>query len=286
MSDEKLEKLKQDKKDADKSLVKPVTEELKEKNQKKYNDELEAARREHQLKWAAVMGELRKSHKTLNERTGKETTFWEEAMDLADHVINAEQTSINDWRSNMMSLLNLFAKLNKAINISSKQVAGEALNLIKGATHDKPIVRAITHPKEFMYEGVKHAILNKIKGNDKIDLPTLLHKVTFKDGKVDVAGLTRSDGISFENNRQQTANKAFNKFVDIWLMENEYVSGPNKDGSYVHCVSGEPLTQDKFNELNTTPQTSLEKFLEDSATFKFKAQEENDMHSGPNPIPG
>lgn len=273
------EEIAKDKENANKQLEQDIARINKEENEKKRLESLDEARFEHQRKWAKVMDELRNSHKTINKRTGKETTYWDEIKELADEVINSEQTSINDWRSNMMSLLNLFSKLNKAINISSNQVAGEAVDLIKQATNsDKtPILRAITHPQERIYEGVKSAILNKIKGNNDVNIDAFKHNVTFKDGKVEVAPLTDKNGIPLPKQRgphgrevENEADKAFKKFVEIWLMENQYVPGPQKDGSYVRFPDGKPLEETEFNDL----KKGFSKFLSDTASFKFEEQED------------
>ncbi|HHF7365508.1 TPA: hypothetical protein ACPSKY_000604 [Legionella bozemanae] len=267
MTEEDIAKAKEE---ANKQFEEDIARINKEENEKKRLESLDEARFQHQRQWAKVMDELRNSHKTINKRTGKETTYWDEIKELADEVINSEQTSINDWRSNMMSLLNLFAKLNKAINISANQVSGEAVDLIKQATNsdNTPILRAITHPNERIYEGVKSAILNKIKGNNDVKIDAFEHKVTFKDGKVDIAPLTRKDGIPFD--KENEANKAFKKFVEIWLMENQYVPGPKKDGSYVRFPDGTPLDETEFNNL----KKGFSKFLSETASFKFEEQEE------------
>ncbi|KTD73357.1 hypothetical protein [Legionella tucsonensis] len=279
-------------KDEANKLLEEKAEELRKKSFKEEKEEfLLNARREEQLAWSNFMARVRESSNVMDERTGKETTYWDQIKKLADDVINSEQTSINDWRSNMMSLLNLFAKLNKAINISSNQVSAEFLNLIKGETNYSPtlkalnqipLIRAITHPKEIVYQGVKAAILHAIKGEGEFDVEAFKQKVTFEDGKVKIARLTYADdGIPLEN--EDKARKAFNKFVEIWLMENEYVPSPQKDGTYVHFASGAVLDQDTFNRLND-PQakTNLGKFLDANAKFKFEDEAEAQSGLTPN----
>ncbi|HHF7375730.1 hypothetical protein [Legionella bozemanae] len=265
------DELERKKEEANKEFEKDIARINKEESEKKRLASLEEARFKHQRQWAKVMDELRNSHKTINKRTGKETTYWDEIKELADEVINSEQTSINDWRSNMMSLLNLFSKLNKAINVSSNQVSGEALDLIKKATHEMPIVRTITHPKEFIYEGVKSAILHKIKGNSDINVNALKHKVTFKDGKVEIADLTRVDGIPFD--KANDANKAFKKLVDLWLQENDYVMD-SQTKIYKHHPDGTPLDKDAFEALHSDPNKGFGKFLAETSSFKFEEQED------------
>lgn len=268
------DELESEKEETSKTLETDIARVNKEESEKKRQDSLEEARFQHQRQWAKVMDELRQSHflPKNQRREGGPQTHWDEVKQLADDIINSKQTSINDWRSNMMDLLNMFAKLNKAINISSNQVSGEALNLIKGATHEVPIVRSITHPKEFIYEGVKSAILHRIKGDNDIKVDTFEQKVTFnkENGKVEVALLKRKDGIPFN---ASMANKAFEKLVDLWLQENDYVMD-SQTKIYKHHPDGEPLTEQKFNQL----KKGLGKFLEETASFKFEEQE--DLRSG------
>ncbi|KTD41383.1 hypothetical protein [Legionella parisiensis] len=278
MTQQKTEEdIAKEKQETNKEFEKDIARINKEENEKKRLEALEESRFRHQREWAKTMDELRQSHflPKNQRREGGPQTHWDEAKQLADDIINSKQTSINDWRSNMMDLLNMFTKLNKAINISSNQVSGEAVDLIKNATNrdETPILRAITHPKERMYEAVKSVILDKIKGNNDVKIEAIKHKVTFKDGKVDVAPLTRADGIPFD--KENDANKAFKKFVELWLMENQYVpANTNNDGSYVHFPDGTPLTEDVFNDLNSAPTTSFSNFLSQSASFKFEEQEE------------
>ncbi|MCE0723685.1 MULTISPECIES: hypothetical protein [Legionella] len=275
MTQSKKDELERKKEEANKELEEDIDRINKEESKKKQDESLEAARFKHQQEWAKVMDELREKHKSISKKTGKESTLWEDVMAEADDVINSEQTSINDWRSNMMSLLNFFSRLNKAMNTSSTQVAGEAVDRIKKATHEIPIVRSITHPKEFIYEGLKSAILHKIKGDKDISVDGFKQKVTFKDGKVDIAPLTDKNGNPLPKQRDQygretenEADKAFKKLVDLWLQENDYVMD-SQTKIYKHYPDGTPLTQKDFDELHK----GLGKFLKETASFKFEEQE-------------
>lgn len=100
-------------KEANDLLVEKAEQLRKEQFIKDKEDDFKARQRETQNKFRSWLDGVRKSDKIMDERTGKETTLWEQVKKLADDVINAEQTSINDWRSNMMSLLNFLRNLIK-----------------------------------------------------------------------------------------------------------------------------------------------------------------------------
>ncbi|MCW8407389.1 hypothetical protein OQJ13_00190 [Legionella sp. PATHC035] len=271
--------LEAEKQAANKTSLEGAEKLRKEQRDKEYNAALETEQAKQRQQWAKVMDELRSKHKLKNRKEGGPETYWEEVEQLADHLINSDQNSTIDWRSNMMSLLNLLTKLNKAINISSEQVAGEALDLVKQATRPFPVFGHLFHPNEKIYQSLKTAILHKvIQGKGDFELPILEHKVSFKDGKVKVADLTRADRIPLNNENE--ANKALKKFVDIWLEEQGYIPVPNPNAPvnsgkvYKHHATGVLLNEDKFNELNNDPQTSFATFLKQNATLKYDEQRE------------
>ncbi|MCW8400411.1 hypothetical protein OQJ26_16655 [Legionella sp. PATHC038] len=274
--------LEEQKQEANKTSLEGAEKLRKEQRDKEYNAALETEQAKQRQQWAKVMDELRSKHKLKNRKEGGPETYWEEVDQLAEHLINSDQNSTIDWRSNMMSLLNLLTKLNKAINISSEQVAGEGLDLVKQATRPIPVLGHLFHPNEKIYQSLKTAIVHKaIRGKSGIDFPVLEQKVSFKDGKVNIADLTRADdGSSLaadiqRGKEENPANKAFKKFVDIWLEEQGYLPVPHANkGVYRHHATGVLLNEDKFKELNDNRNTSFATFLKDNATLKYDEQKE------------
>ncbi|WP_131779860.1 hypothetical protein [Legionella bozemanae] len=253
---------------------------------KKYEQDREAAylaqeQMNARAAWERFADKVRKSDKLKHPRQGGPETKWEEVDELINNIINSDQKAYNDWRSNMFDLLNLFTKLNGAINTSSNQVSFEALDLIKKTTKPIPYVRAITHPDEFIYRAAKSAILHKIKGEGEFELDALKHKVTFEEGKVKIADLTKSDGTLLDKKYDSTgrvidandADKAFKTFVQLWLQENDYIRS-SQDGVFVHEASGAVLDEDTFNRLKSDPVKGLAKFLEENANFTYEEQQE------------
>ncbi|KTD68330.1 MULTISPECIES: hypothetical protein [Legionella] len=287
--------------EANKSSVEGVEKLRKDQRDKDWQSGLETAQMAQRQKWAKFMDDLRNKHKLKNRREGGPETYWQEVDQLADSMINSEQNAFNDWRSNMMSLLNMLTKLNKAINISVDQVGGELVDYVKTKTKNVPYIGAIFHPNERIYQSIKAAIMHKlIKGVGDIASPVLDHKVTFKDGKVHIADLTRADtGASLGDKKtadgrlvkeQNEANKAFKVFVDLWLEENGYEPILNPPGTprgtpvaYKNKTTGALLDEDVFNDLNNDPNTSFSSFLKANAKLKYGEQQEPEQNSTPTP---
>ncbi len=260
-----------------------------EKNKKDLDEYIAEKRKEEQMKYSKWLDELRNKHKLTKRRDGGPETYEEELKELADSVINSEQNAYNDWRSNMMSLLNLFGKMNKTVNISADQVAGEAWNRLKNPDEEnswlatKLIGNYLIKGAENKYSEVKARMLHAIKGDGDLQLPTLEHKVTFKDGKVHVADLTYNQGVQINAPQKQgepkkpenQANQAFRSMVALWLAENDYIPVDGKPNEYKHYASGAVLDEDTFKRLNADPETSLSKFLKDNANLKYEEQEES-----------
>lgn len=275
--------------EANESSVKGVEKLREEQRDKDWQSGLETAQMAQRQKWAKFMDDLRNKHKLKNRREGGPETYWQEVDQLADSMINSEQNAFNDWRSNMMSLLNMLTKLNKAINISVDQVGGELVDYVKTKTKNVPLIGAIFHPNERIYQSIKAAIMHRlIKGVGDIASPVLDHKVTFKDGKVNIADLTRDDGVPLSKDNE--ANKAFKLFVDLWLEENGYEPILNPPGTprgtpvaYKNKTTGALLDEDVFNDLNNDPNTSFSSFLKANAKLKYGEQQEPEQNSTPTP---
>lgn len=261
-------------KEANEQTRKSLKEVQEKDNAQKEDDYLASQKMKARLSWDKWAHEVRNMDKLPKHKRkeGGPETYWEEIKLLADEIINSEQNAYNDWRSNMMSLLNLFTKLNRAINISVDQVGFEIIDKIKTNTRDIPLIRSITHPDEFIYRAAKSAILHKIKGLGDFEPGALKHNVIFKDEKVNIAELTSSDFRPVGPD----ANKAFRTLVNLWLQENDYVKvGNPQEGKYVHYASGAALDETTFNQLKSDPVKGLGKFLEENANFKYEEQLEH-----------
>ncbi|CAM2757910.1 membrane-associated HD superfamily hydrolase [Legionella steigerwaltii] len=261
--------------EAKESEIKGAEQLRKDANQKAFEQRLTAAQLKAQREWAKFMDEIRQAGRIKGAREGQPQTYWEEVQQAADYAIAQDQNSTIDWRSSMISLLNMLAKLNKAINISVKQTGAEVVDFAKRKSRNSAL-GVLFHPDEMIYQHLKAAILHRIKGDGELNIPLLQQKVTFKDGKVNVADLTRADGIDLDKNH--LANQALKKFVNLWLEENGYVYDP-QEKTHVKYNPGStvPIRLDEatFNDLNRPDsEKNFAKFLEANAALKYGPQSE------------
>lgn len=253
----------------------------KQENEKRLQDYFEAEMLKRRRAYAAAMEELRNSHK-VNKGTDRETTLWDEAMHEADRSLNSgELTSNHDFRSAMMAILAMYGKMNKAANTSVNQTFGEYYNKYVYEQFKDPVGRA--------WIGLKSKMRDAIRRDGDIDLPTFQHNISFKDGKVDIAALTRKDGAPLVTYERHTngnlkldergqkieknpnpANEAFKSLVDAWFIENDYMFVRGEEGKYVHVTTGQPLNEARFNEL----KPSFAEFLKNVANADLSYEEQ------------
>ncbi|WP_115707289.1 hypothetical protein [Legionella sainthelensi] len=278
--------------EAQEKSAKAAEEFRREENERITQDYQNAQMLKRRMEYAQAMEELRNKH-ILHKGTKQETTLWEEINRLADEAMKPEQNSYQDYRAAMMSLLNMFGKMNKAIAVSREQTFGEFYNKYIYENKEDPIGKAWLKLKSYMRDG--------LKGDPNIDLPTLHHNVTFKDGKLDVASLTRKDGaplvvyerdekgnlkyemdektgkrklddknqpIKIPSSEPHPANEAFRALIDAWLIEHDYYKVENEPGKY-KSPDGKYLDEDTFNSL----KPSLAEFLKNPANAELTIEE-------------
>ncbi|AUH73129.1 hypothetical protein [Legionella sainthelensi] len=279
--------------EAQEKSAKAAEEFRREENERITQDYQNAQMLKRRMEYAQAMEELRNKH-ILHKGTQQETTLWEEVNRLADEAMKPEQNSYQDYRASMMSLLNMFGKMNKAINVSVDQTFGEFYNKYVYEKNEDPIGKAWLKLKSNMRDA--------LKGDPNIDLPTLHHNVTFKDGKLDVASLTRKDGaplvvyerdekgnlkyemdektgkpklddknqpIKIPSSEPHPANEAFRALIDAWLIENDFQPVPGEPNKYMNPTTGKYLDEDTFNSL----KPSLAEFLKNPANAELTIEE-------------
>ncbi|KTC93277.1 hypothetical protein [Legionella cincinnatiensis] len=278
-----------------------AAEELrKQENEKMAQDYMNAQMLKRRMEYAQAMEELRNKHIKGHDDKGNAITYWDEVNRLADEAMKPEQNSYQDYRAAMMSLLNMFGKMNKAIAVSREQTFGEFYNKYVYEKNEDPLGKAWIKLKSNMRDA--------IKGDADIDLPTLHHNVTFKDGKLNVAPLTRKDGaplvvyerdekgnIKYEIDQEtgkpklddknqpikiiskepHPANEAFKALVDAWLIENNYQIVPGEPNKHMNPTTGKYLDEEAFNSLKPT----LVEFLKNPANAELTFEEEPQPHS-------
>ncbi|ARB91331.1 hypothetical protein [Legionella longbeachae] len=280
--------------EAKEKSAKAAEELRRQENERIAQDYQNAQMLKRRMEYAMAMEELRNKH-ILHKGTQQETTLWDEVNRLADEAMKPEQNSYQDYRASMMSLLNMFGKLNKAMNVSVDQTFGELYNKYVYEKNEDPIGKA--------WIKFKSNLRDSIKGDADIDLPTLHHNVTFTDGKLNVAPLTRKDGaplvvyerdekgdvkykiddktgkpelddknnpIKIVSNKPHPANEAFKALIDAWLIENDYHLVAGETNVYINPKNGKYLDEDTFNSL----KPSLAEFLKNPANAELTIEEE------------
>lgn len=203
---------------------------------------------------AAEMDKAIKKQYRKGEK-GEDVAIWDDAIRQAEHAISKEQTSVHDWRSSMIALLQMLAPMVKAmdasLSVQIRQPLKGALvdNLLLGVIYDRGLVGAVN--------GVKHLV----SGDKPIELPALIHKVTFTDdNKLQVDKLVRADNPG----EMATLDVLFKKGVVQWLEDNGYTPDPTDEDKYVDR-QGHQLTQADFERLKNDPVDGFANYLEEEA---------------------
>ncbi|MFJ1267483.1 hypothetical protein ACD661_02810 [Legionella lytica] len=94
--------------------------------------------------------------------------------DKLRQVMGSEQSSIHDWKSSMMSLMSVLSAFVEAMN----QEVNEKTS---------PYYVQIKHALKNGIIGMKDTLLDKLRGDPRLDLPTLVHDIQLgKDNKLEV----------------------------------------------------------------------------------------------------
>ncbi|MFT4057961.1 MAG: hypothetical protein QM652_00270 [Legionella sp.] len=211
---------------------------------------------------------------TMDSRGKNQITLWDSVVNKAEEALVLEQTTYHDWRSAMMSLMSLFSMLVSAISQSEKELVGERYFTIKQSV------------RENYFYPIAHKILDTVRGDPRVNIPTILHNVTIgDDNKLHIKELK-----SLDPNRNVSSLKTqFTKFVSVWLAGHGYAPGP-EIGAYINQDKNSPdygkiLTKEKFNELKNDKNLGLDKFLEDLSKLKFQSVAEEIPEPEPAPAP-
>ncbi|BCA95519.1 hypothetical protein TUM19329_18800 [Legionella antarctica] len=210
----------------------------------------EKVRKEREARHAMEIDKANADIYSEVDSKGNKRSIWEKVMDEADRAINKELTTINDWRSAMISLLQMYSTLVKALDGSLSVNVRIPLNQL---IVDKGLLRAV--------DGARHLFA----GKEEIDLPSLAHNVTFTDdNKLKVDGLIRSDNVG----DMGKLDILFKQGVVKWLDDNGYKPHPTDEDKYVNG-DGKELTQTDFEILKNDPDDGLAHFLEETSDLTF-----------------
>jgi hypothetical protein len=214
---------------------------------------------------------LRNKGKVMGE-DGKESSLWQEIDHFAKRLIDPRRNSTSDWYSCIMEVLALCSMINEAIATSTMKNLGQAFEKLRDSKYGSKADQF----KEAAWAHTKSWFCDKLSGGKKIDTPSLIHNVTFKDGKVEIADLRRSDAYNMA--ADNLANEAFISLTRMWLRENGYEPHPDpkQEGVWVHSDTKVPMEQNDFEELKKNHP--LATFLENSME-KVKYEESSPRNS-------
>lgn len=215
-----------------------------------------------------------KANLYVSDGKGGKQTEWAALVARADHVISEAVNAYSDWRSAMMSCLQMFGELNSAINHSLR-------------------VSAIIPAKKYLLdEKIYPALDYMLSKKPELVLPALKHCVSLgEDGalKTTVANYRNIEGNEELNQCLDRLNKCFNKGVLMWLAENN--CRPEAPGSdKIVNSEGRLLTPAEFNTMKNDPEKGLDAFLKrDSGLIHQEvagpsnADEDEDEYAPPSP---
>ncbi|HAT1659487.1 TPA: hydrolase [Legionella pneumophila] len=184
---------------------------------------------------------LKKGRYIKDPRTGQTTTLWENAIQKADEVLNADLNAYMDARAAIMSLLKMYYEMVKANAQTMKELRAGIGNTIM----------------DWGIFPIKDYIGKKLTGDPEIDLPILQHEVSYTDdNKLKIEPLTRSD----KGEEKGKLDQLFEGMVHMWLKNNDYTPDPNNPGQFVNS-HGEALDKATFDKLKKDDQHGLNHFL-------------------------
>lgn len=197
--------------------------------------------------------QLKKDKYIKDPRTGQTITLWENAVQKAEEVLNADLNSYMDARAAIMSLLKMYSELVKA-NF-------QTMRELRAAVGNKVM--------DWIFLPLKDTISSKLTGNPEIDLPMLQHQVSFTDdNKLKIEPLTRSD----KGTEKGRIDEIFEGMIHMWLKDNDYTPDPQDPVKFVNS-NGATLDKATFDRLKDDPDHGLDHFLtEHNPDLQYKAR--------------
>lgn len=221
-----------------------------------------------ELRKAAMADEIDKIKKQAVERydeKGRAITKQDIFLDKLKSVMGSEQSSIHDWKSSMMALTSVLSAFVAATN----QEVNE-----KTAPYIVPLKHALKNGVIDM----KDTLLDKLRGNPRVDLPTLVHDVTIgKGNKLEVKLLAGDEELKATENLPQ----GLRTLVSLWLNERGYEIDPNNEKGFRTKEGHEPLTAEAFDELKNDPGNGLNEFLNRASEVQYRQELDTDSPSPP-----
>lgn len=255
------------KKIADDVVAARKKEELEKANEAR-NKEMQEAIARNADNFAVEMAKFRQKRRSVDPQSGKEVSDWDRAMSAANHALEADYTTINDYKSAMMALLSMLGKMVKAGNASVNETLwGLGHYVIEGKITPEGLEAG--YGRKLLMAGKS---LRSPSIPEEIKIPKLLHDIKVNNqGSLDIH-LKRSDdgplNVQLEQGAGMDLQKGFNNVVKLWLAAQGYKQVDNSGPFLLNGDQNEPLTQSKFDAL----KSDLDKHLEDNGVLEYQEE--------------
>jgi hypothetical protein len=195
-----------------------------------------------ELRKAAMAEDIDKIMKQAVERyddKGRAITKQDIFLDKLKSVMGSEQSSIHDWKSSMMALMSVLSAFVAAANQEVNEKTAPYIVQVKHALKNGVI-------------DMKDALLDKLRGDPRVDLPTLVHDVKIgPDNKLEV---------KLHAGGEAMRPKDRGALVEQWLNERGLERDPNSMNGFI-TKEGQPVPPEMFEKLKNDPNNGLNAFL-------------------------
>lgn len=221
---------------------------------------LERKKQLQEMRTAAIKDEQTNLFKKgkWKDKDGNDQTLWDVLMNDVNRVLNAEQSSIHDWRSAMMSLLSLLSQFVGAATQSIAEIMSPVTIPLKHA-----LKNALIDAKDYVVDNV-------LRGSPRLTLPKLVHTASLDENNKLVANIKRVDNKADVGELPQ----GYRTLISLWLAQQGYVPDPNNEGGYRAIEGHAPLTAEQFKNLRDDPENGLNTFLNESSELEYDAEPE------------
>lgn len=160
--------------------------------------------------------------------------------DKLRQVMGSEQSSIHDWKSSMMSLMSVLSAFVDAMN----QEVNERTS---------PYYLQLKHALKNGMIGMKDTLLDKLRGDPRVDLPTLVHDIKLgKDNKLEV---------KLQAGGEKMVAQDRDALVAQWLDERGLERDPHHMNGFRTKEGHQPLPEAVFNRTKDELDAFLNRTL-------------------------
>jgi hypothetical protein len=182
---------------------------------------------------------IRKQAIERYDEKGRAITKQDIFLDKLKSVMGSEQSSIHDWKSSMMSLMSVLSAFVAATNQDVNELTA-------------PYIVPLTHALKNGIIDMKDTLLDKLRGDPRVDLPTLVHDVKI--------GPDNRLAVKLHAGGEAMPLKDRGALVEQWLNERGLERDPNSMSGFI-TKEGQPVSQELVNKLKNDPNNGLDAFL-------------------------